>query len=166
MYVGDFRKNKGYPILLEAYSKLDNPPPLVCIGKTWENETYELPPNVHLFEKWPNNAVLAAWQKSLFGVAPSLWPEPFGIVIIEAFAAGKAVVGSNIGGIPEIITNSQDGLLSPAGDSNALAQNLQKLIEDEALRNSLATNAQKRSNDFFVKAVVEKIEAVYYDAIG
>jgi glycosyltransferase involved in cell wall biosynthesis len=62
-------------------------------------------------------------------VVPSEWYEVFGQVIIEAFAQGKPVVATAIGGIPEVVSNGIDGLLVPPGDADALASAMQWLWE-------------------------------------
>jgi glycosyltransferase involved in cell wall biosynthesis len=63
-------------------------------------------------------------------VVPSLWPEPFGIVGIEAFAAGRPAVASAVGGVGDWLENGISGLTVPAGDARALARALNELLED------------------------------------
>ncbi len=63
-------------------------------------------------------------------VVPSLWPEPFGIVGIEAFAAGRPVVGSSTGGIPEWLQDGVTGVCVPPGDELKLARALDDLLGD------------------------------------
>ena len=83
LFVGDLRIEKGVSVLLEAYAGLDDAPPLVLIGKAWPDAPSAFPPRVHALGEWPRAAVLAAWERCLFGVVPSVWPEPFGMVLIE-----------------------------------------------------------------------------------
>jgi len=63
-------------------------------------------------------------------VVPSLWPEPFGIVGIEAFAAGRPAVASDTGGIGDWLEHGVSGLLVAPGDARALAAALTELLED------------------------------------
>lgn len=63
-------------------------------------------------------------------VVPSLWPEPFGLVGIEAFAAGRPVIASATGGIGDWLEDGVSGLLVRAGDSHALARALSELLDD------------------------------------
>ena len=63
-------------------------------------------------------------------VVPSLWPEPFGLVGIEALAAGRPVVASATGGIPDWLEDGVNGLLVPPGDAPALARALDELLAD------------------------------------
>jgi glycosyltransferase involved in cell wall biosynthesis len=88
-------------------------------------------------------------------VLPSL-QEPFGRSIIEAMSLGTPVVASCVGGIPEIIRDSVDGLLVPPGDAEALAAALGRLVDDRALRVSLGQAGQARVRDSFD---VEKLSA-------
>lgn len=76
-------------------------------------------------------------------VVPSIFPEPFGRVNIEAMAAAKAVVASNIGGIPEVIEDRKTGLLFPPGDNASLADTIEEIIQNKDLRLQLGINARK-----------------------
>ncbi len=67
--------------------------------------------------------------------------ETFGIVVIEAMAMRKAVVATNAGGVPEIITDGKTGLLVEPRDSNAFARAIHRLLDDETLRSTLANSA-------------------------
>ena len=74
--------------------------------------------------------------------------EAFGRVTVEAMRAGLPVCGTNSGGTPEIIDPGVNGLLSPAGDANALAANLMTLESDEDLRRKLAFRAAETTQRF------------------
>jgi glycosyltransferase involved in cell wall biosynthesis len=74
--------------------------------------------------------------------------EAFGLVTVEAMRAGLPVCGTNSGGTPEIIDPGVNGLLSPAGDANALAANLMALESDENLRRKLASRAAETTERF------------------
>ena len=79
-------------------------------------------------------------------VLPS-FSESFGLVLIEALACEKPVIGSNVGGISEIITDDV-GLLIDSNDSSTLASAIDKIIGDDEFRQNLASNARKRAIDF------------------
>jgi glycosyltransferase involved in cell wall biosynthesis len=74
--------------------------------------------------------------------------EAFGRVTVEAMRAGLPVCGTDAGGTPEIIDPGVNGLLSPAGDADALAANLMALESDEDLRRSLAVRAMETARPF------------------
>jgi len=70
-------------------------------------------------------------------VFPSIWPEPFGRIVIEAMAAGKMVIASNIGAIKEIVVPSS-GILVPAGEHQPLQQGIKDYIKKNKLDQDLA----------------------------
>jgi len=82
-------------------------------------------------------------------VVPSVQPEPFGCVVIEAMAAGTPVIGSRCGGIAEQIVDGVSGLLFPPGDSNALASALDRLLTDDVLRRRMVEQGRRRVRDDF-----------------
>ena len=84
------------------------------------------------------------------GVFPSIADEAFGITIAEAMACGLPVIGSHIGGIPEVIGNEEcAGLLVPAADPAALAEAMARLAQDAALRLRLGAAARRRIEERF-----------------
>lgn len=94
-------------------------------------------------------------------VHASIIPEPFGQVVVEAMAAGRAVVASAAGGPLEIVTDGVDGLLSPPGDVEALAARLRRLADDHALRCRLGDAAVERARDFAPGVIGPRIERIY-----
>ena len=85
-------------------------------------------------------------------VHASTAPEPFGMVIAEGMASGRAVVASLVGGSAELVQEGIDALGSPAGDAIALAGNLQRLIDDASLRRRLGEAARKTAERRFDRA--------------
>jgi glycosyltransferase involved in cell wall biosynthesis len=166
LFVGDLRPEKGIETLLAAYERLQYRPPLVLIGKRWPESPASLPPGAVFHEKWPNAAVRAAFGRCAIAVVPSRWAEPFGIVVIEALAAGAALVASSAGGIPEIITHGHNGLLTPPGDEQALAKELAALLADPARREQLGANGRLTAQGYTASAVTPRIEAVYEAVLG
>jgi glycosyltransferase involved in cell wall biosynthesis len=94
-------------------------------------------------------------------VAVPSWNEPFGRVAVEAMAAGRAVVGTNAGGLPEIITDNVDGLLVAPRDPRALAEALVRLAQDASLRARLARAGERSAARFSVERHVRAVQAVY-----
>jgi glycosyltransferase involved in cell wall biosynthesis len=91
----------------------------------------------------------------------SLTPEPFGQVIIEGMSAGIPVIAADAGGPAEIITNGVDGLLTPPGDIEALAQAMRTVHDDPALRRALSTDGQKTALQYSPQRAAAQILAVY-----
>jgi glycosyltransferase involved in cell wall biosynthesis len=88
--------------------------------------------------------------------------ESFGIVLLEAMACGKPVVATRVGGVPDIVSDRQTGLLVPYGDAPALREALASLLRDEGLRRSLGAAARAAVGDRFDwDSIVRRIEAEY-----
>ena len=155
------RADKGADVLLDAYARLSRPPPLVMIGETWPDTPQPVPAGAMLLGPWPNAAVREAMRRCLALVAPSIWPEPFGIVVAEALTAGRPVVASAIGGIPEVVRDGHDGLLVAAADASALATALDRVISEPGLREALATRAAQSARRYGSEAVTHRFEDAY-----
>jgi len=92
-------------------------------------------------------------------VLPTLSEEPLSRAVMEAMACGLAVIGSDTGGTPEMITHGHDGLLVPAGDSGSLAEWLRRLAEDPHLRLHLGQEARRTAEARFgIERMVDEIE--------
>jgi glycosyltransferase involved in cell wall biosynthesis len=166
LYVGALRRVKGVSQLLDAYARLASPPPLVLIGTFESDSPREFPPGVSVLENVPHRAVMAIWERSLFGVIPSLWPEPLGSVVYEGMSRGKAVIGTTPGGHTDMIIPGETGLLIPAGDIDALTQAMTDLIDQPNLRERLGAAAQERSRLFTASVAVPQFERFYQRVIG
>jgi len=160
LFFGDATVDKGAWQLAEAYRRLENPPPLVLVGRCYIDELKDRP-NVHVTGAWPHDVAIEALRRSLFTVAPSLWPEPFGIVALEASAAGKPVSASDIGGLRDIVVDGETGLLVAPDDRPALVAAMRRLINDEVLRERLGAAAAERAATFSPAAILPRFEQAY-----
>ena len=94
-------------------------------------------------------------------VVPSEFEEPFGLVVIEAMATGKPVIGTVSGGIPEILVNGA-GVLVPRGSPKELAEAIIRLLKQPALREKLGQCARKRAEEEFNECSLAKnMEKIY-----
>ena len=82
-------------------------------------------------------------------VVLTTYAETFGLVLVEAMKCGVAVIGTNAGGVPEIIEHGQTGLLYEPGDAAGLADCLQRLMDDESLRQRLARAGKDYADQVF-----------------
>jgi glycosyltransferase involved in cell wall biosynthesis len=88
--------------------------------------------------------------------------EPFGQVVIEAMAAGKPVVATDGGGIPEIVQDGLTGLLVPMGDAPAMAAAILRLLDDPAAMLRMGARGRERViSHFTIEHTARKVEAVY-----
>ena len=98
-------------------------------------------------------------------VAPALGQESFGLVLVEAMAAGVPVVASNITGYREIVRDGIDGLLVPPGDAAALASAMGSALDDGALADRMRAGGRERAARFDWSTVAPEIEHAYADAL-
>jgi glycosyltransferase involved in cell wall biosynthesis len=93
--------------------------------------------------------------------------DPFPRVVIEAMAAGRAIVGSRSGGITEALEGGKCGELVPMKDEEATRQALERLIENEKLRREMGKKAGRRARrEFTIAQHVDRIESVYAHILG
>lgn len=98
-------------------------------------------------------------------VVPSLWPEPFGLVGIEAFAAGRPVVASATGGIKDWLEDGVNGLLVRPGDVNDLARALEELLSDPARQERMGQAGRELvSARFSAQAHIDALRDAYQSA--
>lgn len=164
LFVGALQTNKGIHVLLDAYQQLESPPPLVLMGTVWPDTPESFPPGVTVLYNVPHPVVMAAWKRALFGVAPSVWPEPLGS-LHEAMSQGKAVIGARVGGMVDIITDGENGLLAPPGDADALATAMNRLIQTPDLREQLGEAAQRSIQMLIPDTIIPQFESLYQEAI-
>jgi glycosyltransferase involved in cell wall biosynthesis len=173
------RPEKGLPTLLEAFSKVASGPPsalrsglrLAVVGSgPMLQPLQEISVRLGLQNKChfePSTADVARWLRAIdIFVLPSL-SEALSNALMEAMACGCAVVASQVGGNPELVSDGTTGLLFPAGDSEALAHRLERLIGDDELRSRVGTAAAGRlQQSFSLNASVRTMEAIYEEQLA
>lgn len=170
--IGRFVPQKGFDVLLHALAraqieKLD----LILAGDGPENERLQnlaqelnLQKRVVFFGRADRATTASLFKGCDFFVLPSRH-EPFGIVNLEAMAAGKTVIATRVGGVPEIVTDGVDGLLVAPDDANELARALRLLAGDSALKNRLAAAGRRRVNDFSWTRIAAQYLEIYQKAL-
>jgi glycosyltransferase involved in cell wall biosynthesis len=100
-------------------------------------------------------------------VAESGETEGLGTVLLEAMSAGLPVIGSDVGGIPDIIENGKNGLLVPERSPDKLAEALLTLVRDTALRERLVVGAQEDVRERFSwERVGKRFDALFRKHMG
>lgn len=94
-------------------------------------------------------------------VVPSRWQEPFGLIAIEAGAAGIPVVATHSGGLPEVIVDGITGFLAEIGHTEAMSHQVQALVRDPALRSRMGQAARARVEQEFTYKPVRDLEQLY-----
>lgn len=112
------------------------------------------------------NEVLSWWHRASVAVLTSEY-EGSPVCLKEAAACGVPAVATAVGGVPELVEDGRTGLLAPAGDANAIAERLERLLSDPALAASLGAEARRRAErEFSVVRQVDRLLAVWGSALN
>jgi glycosyltransferase involved in cell wall biosynthesis len=111
--------------------------------------------------------VEAVWEAADVVLVPSTQPEPFGRVAIEAMAFGRPVIAASHGGLLDIITDGDSGVLVPPGDTAALTTAMARLAASPELRERLGAQALVRQRQFFsVESYAQAVRGQLLEALG
>lgn len=165
LYFGDVTIDKGADLLVQAYRQLEQPSPLVLIGRCFLPELNQVP-GVRALGAMPHALAMEALRRSLFTVVPSILPEAFGLVALESAAAGKPIVAADIGGLRDVVVDGETGLLFEPGDAEAIAVALRRLLADPGLRERMGAAARVQAGTFGPDAVVPRFEEAYEAALA
>ncbi len=144
LFVGVLERYKGVDVLADAWRLAAPRVPgatLHVVGRGTLREVperlvVELPEQTRWTESLPTPEVAHALDEATVLVLPSR-SEGLGRVVVEAFCRGRGVVGSHIGGIPDLVSDGESGLLVPPEDPDALADALVRVLSDRALAERL-----------------------------
>jgi glycosyltransferase involved in cell wall biosynthesis len=172
LYAGRLSREKGVGCLLRAVDGLDVD--LLVAGDGPEAATMRRmtaqtkhASRVQFLGHCKKERLQELLSGALLVVVPSEWYENAPMTILEAFAAGKAVVASDIGGIPELVRAGETGALFPPGDAVALRAALQSLLASPATMTRLGENARKMVNERFSPDVhVRDLLKVYGEVVA
>jgi glycosyltransferase involved in cell wall biosynthesis len=160
LFAGDPGAHKGIDVLLDAWSGRSAPEAELYLATT-RPVTRPLPPRVRSGRLTPDQ-MPAAWRRASVAVAPSLWPEPFGLVVLEAMSAGTPIVASAVGGLAELVRDGVDGILVPPGNVAALRSAIDRLLVDDDLRADLGDQARVRAAAFAPSEVIPRVVSLYH----
>ncbi len=179
IFVGRVTRQKGLPVLLRAAADLNPAVQLVvCAGQAdtaeLEAEVSELAAQLRATRSgviWisgmlAKREVIQLLTHATVFACPSLY-EPLGIVNLEAMACSTAVVGSRVGGIPEVVADGKTGLLVPPGDPAALAEAINVLLADEPLAAEMGRLGRARAEtEFGWASIAAQTVALYTELAG
>jgi glycosyltransferase involved in cell wall biosynthesis len=168
LYLGALNRFKGPQNLITAIPQLDVRCDLYGEGplrKELEALITEYGLDARIHPPLEYDMVPKAYSNSDIIVFPSIWPEPFGRISIEAMASGKPVIGSNTGGIREVIGNDT-GILVEPGNILELRQALKRLSQDKALQEKMGENARNASLKYSSEKIAGQIIQYYLSFLG
>jgi len=154
VFAGRIVPTKGVDILIRAAREVDAEF-VICGEGVRSEEMRELSRELGVQERiqfvgWLDAEQLAEeFANASLVVVPSVWPEPFGLVGIEAFAAGRPAVGSSTGGIPDWLQDGVSGLCVPPGDPHALAHALNELLADPDRQHAMGIAGKEMTAERF-----------------
>jgi len=164
LFVGRVSAEKGLVPLLSFWPQ-DMPLVVAGDGPELEHARAIAPDGVRFLGAIEATQVLNLLQRARALVVPSLCYEPFGRVIIEAFAAGVPVIANSIGGIPEVVGENRSGLLVPPGNEAAWVDALTRLADDrESTRLGNGAYESWREN-FSPELALRSLEQIYRETI-
>lgn len=170
LFLGRLEKRKGLRYLLGAYGRLKWDWPnlrllVVGPGKP-DRDSYRI-----MSERNLQDVVLVGgvsdedrtrfYQAADIFCSPATGGESFGIVLLEAMAAGKPIVATAIEGYTSVITHGQEGLLAPPKDDKSLADAIEVLLKDPELRNRLAANGRRKADEHRWERIARRVMDYY-----
>ena len=162
MYAGKLAENKGVKVLVEAFIKSNTDANLIMCGdgdlKNWIIEQNYC--NIKLMGKLEQSQLFKEYKKADVLIVPSLWEEPFGRIVIEGAQYGLPIIGSDRGGIPEIIKELEFGSIYKADDVDALAELIGIYSNREYLDN-IISNEPSNLVKYSADNQTEMFESVY-----
>lgn len=145
LYFGRLSKEKGVTTLLEAHQKLSLGLKLKVVGSgPLENSLRESYPSAEFYGYKTGQELNALIANAAFVVVPSEWYENCSMVVLEAMASGKPVIGSQIGGIPEQIEHEKTGFLFEMRNVDELADRMKILSANPEIRIKMGEAARRK----------------------
>lgn len=171
LYTGRIAQNKGLTLLLDALAGVPSSErvPLVIMGRDWgmrpELELRARRLGIERDIVWfgyveDPGAYRAVFRGAALFAFPSEW-EAFGLVLLEAMAAGVPIVATAVGGVPEVLDHGRAGQLVPYGDAAALAEGIRNLLGSPQKAAELAAAGRRWVESYSWDRVIEDHLALY-----
>lgn len=151
LYVGKFSPGKGTADLVAAAEKVVAALPDALFVFVGEGDLGAERPHIRCLGPLPNREVLALYPLADLVVVPSVIPDALSRVILEAMAADRPVIGTRVGGTPELIREGKTGLLVERNDPDGLARAIVSILGDAELRASMATATRQHLQERFAE---------------
>jgi phosphatidyl-myo-inositol alpha-mannosyltransferase len=172
LFVGRAEERKGLPVLLAAFQALVEhvPSRLTIVGADPEEISRRVSDpdvmnHIDVLGKVSDSILWRQLGEADLLCAPSLAGESFGMVLIEAMAAGTGVVASAIAGYSDVVTNGVDGILVPPADPQALAEELQLLAHEPERIKAMGEAGRRSAERYAWPRIAEEVTEVYERAL-
>ena len=176
LFVGRLAANKGLPTLIDALARLrpDERRPLVLMGRDWgERSRLETRARAlgigdqlrFLDHVDPPSVYRGVLRGARALVLPSEW-EAFGLVLLDAMAAGTPIVATAVGGVPDVLQGGRVGRLVPYGDADALATALRSVVEDSQDTERMRAAGRERVSGLDWSVTVDRHRSLYRELAG
>ncbi|MFT3989918.1 MAG: glycosyltransferase family 4 protein [Luteolibacter sp.] len=172
LFVGRLSPEKGVDHLLHAWALVPKERKLVIMGDGPELSALQRLAqrlqleNVTFTGFISHQDQLPYWANAAFSVVPSVWQEPFGMVVLESWSYGRPVVAHHIGALPEIIREGEDGFLADPSNGRHLAERLETAFSQGTKLEVMGKNGFTRlATDFSREKWLAKIGEVYRKAL-
>lgn len=173
LYIGRLTREKGVHTAIEAVGALiwdygfknlqltvvgdGDPEYVAALHKLVESR--KITSYVTFLPAQPKESIPAFYQQSDIFLFTSIWPEPFGRVIVEAMVSGLAVIGTAVGGAAEILIEDENALVFTPDDPDSLSRQLKRLIESPSLQQKLRkTGREFARSRFHIQRMTDEIE--------
>jgi glycosyltransferase involved in cell wall biosynthesis len=170
-YVGRLEKFKGVDYLIKAIPEIVKkiPDTQLFIAGTGDHENelkkiakgLNIEDHIKFLGQQNRSQLYELYKRSAMIVVPSIWPEPFGKVGIEAMSVGRPVIASDVGGISEWLINEKTGYLVTPGKSEAITSAALKLFGDRTKLEHMALSARKQSEKFSLQHHADLVLELY-----
>lgn len=176
LFVGRLSEEKGAPVLVEAAGILSEAYPgmrvdIVGGGRQMRRikktiRKLKLKNAVRLLGYKTSSEIAGLYRESSLVAVPSMSPDNLPTVCIEAMAAGRPIIASRIGGLPELVEHGKTGFLVPPNDPKALAESIGRLLSDPQLMRDMGkAGREKAEREFAADTYIENTLEEYEKAI-
>jgi phosphatidylinositol alpha-mannosyltransferase len=169
LFIGRHEERKGLDVLLAAVERLTTDLECWVAGQGPDTDRlrarYRSDERIHWLGRLSEAEKLSRLRGATIFCAPSLHGESFGVVLLEAMAAGAAVVASSLDGYRNVATDGMDSVLVEPGDVDALAASLERLLAEPVRREQLVGAGLARASEFAMPTLVERYLEIYQDLI-
>lgn len=170
LFVGGNMQRKGILDLIKAISLLRTTFPTIKVNVAGKDklipkykeicQSSGVASNFHFLGWVSQNDLLHLYEKASMFVMPSI-TEAFGVVFLEAMSAGVPVIGTKVGGIPEIINHKENGLLVPKNSPSDLANAIRLVFDNQGLSHSMSIKGLNTAKTFSVENMMKCTYEIY-----